>query len=230
MSFAALVESVRKFRNDGRVAETTIRAAPDFSSGTLSLPTGRVIVIRSGAAGDVTAIFACSAASSEKRGIDLPFCSSATVSALNLAFGASAVTTSVPAWPIALSGCSMRTIGTVSLRAKTNTTPAAINSRRNSPAGIRIMRTNLNRGSSLTMLNTPMGSVDRPISASVELETMRPSPASATVSFNGLGRMVLVSTIKFGPRRIPRPPLSTARNSPARNRIMRTIEPQRRSR
>ncbi len=80
---------------------------------------GRVMVIRSGAAGDVAAAFACSGESSEKRGVDLPFCSTATVNDLNCAFGASAVTTRVPACPMALSGCSMRTIGTASRRETT---------------------------------------------------------------------------------------------------------------
>ena len=69
-----------------------MRAVPDCSSGTLCLPMGRVMAIRSGAAGDVAAAFACSGASSEKRGVDLPFCSTATVNDLNCAFGASAVT------------------------------------------------------------------------------------------------------------------------------------------
>ena len=99
---------------------------------------GRVMVIRSGAAGDVAAAFASSGESSEKRGVDLPFCSTATVKALNFAFGASAVTTRVLAWPMALSGCSMRTIGTVSRRATTYTAPAAINRRTINPARARI--------------------------------------------------------------------------------------------
>ena len=40
-SFAAVLVSVRRLRNDGRVAVTTMRAAPDCSSGTLCLPSGR---------------------------------------------------------------------------------------------------------------------------------------------------------------------------------------------
>ena len=141
MSFAALVESVRRFRNDGRVAETTIRAVPDRSSGTLCLPMGRVMVTRSGAAGDVVAALACSGESSAKSGIDFPFCSTATVSAENRAPGASADTRRVPAWPITRSGCSMRTMGTVSRRDMVKTTPAAMSSRTISPASARIMRT-----------------------------------------------------------------------------------------
>ena len=40
-SFVAVLVSVRRFRNDGRVAVTTMRAGPDCSSGTLCLPIGR---------------------------------------------------------------------------------------------------------------------------------------------------------------------------------------------
>ena len=69
MSFdARRSTSVRRLRNDGRVAETTMRAGPSGSSGTLCLPMGRVMVIRSGAAGDVAAAFDCSGESSEKSG------------------------------------------------------------------------------------------------------------------------------------------------------------------
>jgi hypothetical protein len=41
MSFDAVAVSVRSFRNPGRAAVTTMRAAPDCSSGTLCLPSER---------------------------------------------------------------------------------------------------------------------------------------------------------------------------------------------
>ncbi len=41
-SWLAVLESVRKSRNEGRVAETTMRAGPEWSCGTLFLPSGRV--------------------------------------------------------------------------------------------------------------------------------------------------------------------------------------------
>ena len=50
--------SVRRFRNDGRVAVTTMRAGPDCSSGTLCLPIGRVMRDQVGAAVDVASTVA----------------------------------------------------------------------------------------------------------------------------------------------------------------------------
>ncbi len=92
-SFVAVLVSVRRFRNDGRVAVTTMRAAPGCSSGTLCLPSGREM--RTRLAIDCAVDRRRRGSSSAKSGVDLPFCSSAIVSAVKLAFGASAVTSSV---------------------------------------------------------------------------------------------------------------------------------------
>ena len=95
-SFDAVLVRVRRFRNDGRVAVTTMRAVPACSSGTLCLPSGREIRIwlRSTAvtlASLLTVALAAPAgASRAKSGTLLPFCSSAIVSVVNLAFGACA--------------------------------------------------------------------------------------------------------------------------------------------
>ena len=43
-SFVAVLVSWRSLSSDGRVAVTTMRAAPDCSSGTLCLPSGREIL------------------------------------------------------------------------------------------------------------------------------------------------------------------------------------------
>jgi hypothetical protein len=41
MSLLVVLDNVVSLRNDGRVAETTMRAAPDCSSGTLCFPNER---------------------------------------------------------------------------------------------------------------------------------------------------------------------------------------------
>ena len=98
-SFDAVLVRVRRFRNDGRVAVTTMRAAPDCSSGTLCLPSGREMRMLVAIDCCVDRLAVCGAVERERAGTLLPFCSSAIVSVVKLAFGASAVTSSVAACP-----------------------------------------------------------------------------------------------------------------------------------
>ena len=108
-SLLAALDSVRSFRNDGRVAETTMRAAPACKLGhaLLAERPRHAQVARDRSAVTVAACVASSA----KSGIVRPFCSSAIVSAVSRPPGASTVTSSVPVWPTRRSGLSMVTRG-----------------------------------------------------------------------------------------------------------------------
>ncbi|OLC46203.1 MAG: hypothetical protein AUH43_14585 [Acidobacteria bacterium 13_1_40CM_65_14] len=70
-------------------------------------------------------IVACCALSSAKSGTVLPFCSSAIASAVNLAFGASAVTSSDPVCPMTRVGWLIVTRGGAPRPAAMYATPAA---------------------------------------------------------------------------------------------------------
>ena len=67
-------------------------------------------------------VAACGAVEREER-VVLPFCSSVIVSAVNRAFGASAVTSSVPVWPTTRSGLSMVSVGGAPRPAATYSAP-----------------------------------------------------------------------------------------------------------
>ncbi len=101
MSLLVVLDSVRSFRIDGRVAETTMRAVPDRRSGTLCLPNGCEIR-RWFASVCVTAVGGLP--SNVKSDVVRPSCSNAIVRDVNSAFGASAVTSSVPSSPATRSG------------------------------------------------------------------------------------------------------------------------------
>src|SRR5260221_10619093 len=111
-SFVAVVVIWRRLRNDGRVAVTTMRAAPDWSEGTVCLPSGPVIrrVLRSTfvtstpAGGPGGNFSPRSAANRSTSGTLFPFWSRVIVSAVNFAFGACAVTSTPPVCPIGRSG------------------------------------------------------------------------------------------------------------------------------
>src|SRR5436309_6757914 len=135
MSLLIVLESVRRLRNDPRVAATTMRAVPDWSSGTLRLPSGRETRMRFGS---TCVTLADCTPSSENRGKVRPFCSSVMVKVARRARGASATTSSVPAWPTTRSGLSMRRTGGVSRPATKYAAPSATSARRTSPASQRM--------------------------------------------------------------------------------------------
>ena len=122
MALDSELDSCRSFKNDGRDAVTTMRASPDWSSGTLCLPRGREIFSWLGAACVTVAV----GLSSEYKGTVRPFCSSTTFRVVKRAFGASATTSSVPAWPIARSGLAIVMCGWAPRPATTYATPRAI--------------------------------------------------------------------------------------------------------
>ena len=133
MSRVASLSSVRSPNSAGRDAVTTMRAAPAASVGTLALPNGRVMRIRSAS---ICVSVAVPGAASEKRGVDRPFCSTTTASAVNVPRGAAAVMSSVPVCPTTRSGAAIARTGGAPRPATIQATRAAA-TRRNASAAMR---------------------------------------------------------------------------------------------